>query len=74
MSSETGNATLRPMGIPSPPDSEDGFERIRARPRASGTETSGLGEDYQVIRPDSMGSGDTEMLSAPWSRDSRAEA
>jgi len=63
-SSEVDNSTSRPMGLLSPPESDDGFERIPAQPGGASTEISGLGEDYEVVRPDSGGSAEAGMVSA----------
>ena len=58
-SSDPGSSTLRGIGIPSPPESEDGFERIRAQSRGGGADVSWSG---QVIRSNSGRSEDAEMV------------
>ena len=63
----TGNSNV--TGMPSPPDSEEEYERERAqRQQGEGggkTASSGLGEEYQMVRPGSGASEEGEMVSVP---------
>lgn len=63
-----GNTTTTaavPAALPSPPDSEDGFEKIRKQTGASTAPSAGdnAGEDYEMVQNDSENR-DTEMESS----------